>query len=255
MKNGKIVNDDDGPYLTNEEQRRKIIELFDKGMTYSQIRNELWSSSYDFPPFKVFLDIIGASSERDYRRIHANIERARAGYFKKGRSGMHVVPPLDAEEEDWSEIRKRVLESNLGACLFCDRNAEEVHNVLGNKEEKASNYLIPVCKDHLGMLNGKEAARDGQEVRRMAARMALIYPRLFFMVRKSIRAEDGDVMSYAVVRIRNREQAVLDDDPCPGWKAFTLDEDQGERGCAILRFDIFVSDKSFDLRLLVPAQR
>ena len=49
--------------------------------------------------------------------------------------------------------------------------------------------------------------------------MALIYPRLYLTVRKSIRTEDGDVVSYAVVRIRNREQAVAKDDPCPDGRS------------------------------------
>lgn len=247
------MNNNNISYLTGEDLKRKISELFEQGLTYSQIRNELGPSTFDFPTFEVFLGIIGASSERDYRRIHANIERVKGKGNRRLSSGMQgAVPGYPGEEDDWGKIRKRVLESNLGACLFCDRNAEEVHHILGQKEKRASNYLIPVCQDHLEKLSMKDT-KDGHELRIMAARMALIFPRLFFTVRKSIAEEDGGILSYPVVRIRNREQALMDDDPCPGWVG--VSEVEGNlcgQGCIVIGFHLSVSETGFDLRIKAP---
>ncbi|NLT38287.1 MAG: hypothetical protein GXX95_09045 [Methanomassiliicoccus sp.] len=233
------------PLLTQEERRRRITKLFEEGLTYSQIRNEMAASAFDFPDFEAFLTMIGASSEGEYRRIHASIERTKA-VRERAVSIRDQERPV-SEDEEQALIRKKVLESNLGACLFCDRNAEEVHHVLGQEERTASKYLLPVCPEHHAVLSGQITARDGQELRGMAARMALIYPRLYLTVRKTIRTEDGDVVSYAVVRIQNREQAVAKDDPCPGWQA-TVDTDEadGVQGCAILSFHIAVSETGFD---------
>lgn len=236
------------PLLTQEERRRRIIRLFEEGLTYSQIRNEMGASAIDFPDFEAFLSMIGASSEGEYRRIHASIERTKA--VRERAVNIRDQERPAPEDEGWDLTRKKVLESNLGACLFCDRNAEEVHHVLGQEDRTPSKYLIPVCPEHHAMLRASNVARDGQELRRMAARMALIYPRLYLTVRKSIRTEDGDVVSYAVVRIRNREQAVEKDDPCPGWQVTAeMDEEQGGQGCAILSFSIAVSETGFDTRI------
>jgi hypothetical protein len=233
------------PLLTQDDRRRRIIKLFEEGLTYSQIRNEMAASTFDFPDFEAFLSMIGASSEGEYRRIHASIERTRAVRERAANIRDQDRPAL--EDEGWNLTRKKVLESNLGACLFCDRNAEEVHHVLGQEERTASKYLIPVCPEHHSLMTASHVARDGRELRRMAARMALIYPRLYLTVRKSIRTEDGDLVSYAVVRIQNREQAVAKDDPCPGWQAAVgTDEVQGGQGCAILSFQIVVSETGFD---------
>jgi len=231
--------------LTQEEQRRRIVKLFEEGLTYSQIRNEMAASAFDFPDFEAFLKIIGAGSEGEYRRIHASIERTIA--LRERGASKNEEERTTPEDEERALTRKKVLESNLGACLFCQRNAEEVHHVLGQAEGSASKFLIPVCPEHLGVLSGSIKARDGQELRGMAARLALIYPRLYLTVRKSIRTEDGDVVSYAVVRIQNREQSVTRDDPCPGWQAAAhVDEAQGGQGCSILSFHITVSETGFD---------
>lgn len=231
--------------LTQEERRRRILKLFEEGLTYSQIRNEMAAFTFDFPDFEGFLKIIGASSEGEYRRIHARIERTIA-IRDRAFNLNHQERPA-SEDEEWGLKRKKVMESNLGACLFCHRNAEDVHHVLGQEERSASKYLIPVCAEHHAILKTSNMARDGQEVRMMAAKLALIYPRLYLTVRKCIRTEDGDVVSYAVVRIRNREQAVTKDDPCPGWKATAdMDDMQGGQGCVILFFQIAVSETGFD---------
>jgi hypothetical protein len=239
--------------VIDDERKRKIVELFEDGKTYSQVRNELGLSSDEFVPFDDFLKIIGASSEHDYRRIHANIERRKAYRDKNGTLGKHGMIPRDEDVESWQVVKKRVMESNLGACLFCDKNADDIHHVLGQKEDRASKYLIPVCKNHYSIFHGRNLANDGNEVRKIAVRIAQVYPRLYVTVRKSIRTRDDDLVTYAVARIKDREHSITRDDPCPGWKATPEREDThyGPR-CVILHFEIVVSETGFDNSIWTP---
>jgi 5-methylcytosine-specific restriction endonuclease McrA len=241
----------------DDERKRRIVELFEDGRTYAQIRNEFGVPSSDFLPFEDFLRIIGASSERDYRRIHANIERRMAYHAKRSTIERHrTIMPRDEDVDNWQLVRKRVLESNLGACLFCHHNADDVHHILGRKEGGASMYLVPVCKNHFNMFHRRNIATDGNEVRKIATRIAQVYPRLYVTVRKSIQTEEHELMTYTVARIRYREHSITKDDPCPGWMA-TSEREEASHGprCVILHFELVVSETGFDNSIWTPIKR
>lgn len=233
------------PMVIDDTGRQAILGLFESGRSYSQIRNEMGLSAKEFVPFEEFLTIIGATSERDYHRLRASIERKAAVRDKNGLLGKHGMVPHKEDPESWTVLRKRVLESYLGGCLFCDRNASEVHHILGREEHHNSPYLVPVCPVHFNMIHRPGNGPDGFELLSVGERIAQIYPRLYLTLRKTVKISDHESLSYPFLRIQGQEQSTSRYDPCPGWKAMM--EDRSGRRWMIMHFTLVVSETGFDL--------
>jgi hypothetical protein len=158
------------------------------------------------------------TSDKDYNNKHAKIKRKIAWRNETGSLGKRKNA-RDEDGKNWPVVRKRVIDTNYGCCIFCEKNAEDVHHVLGLKEGHDSRFLIPVCKHHHQVFHSKKYAKDGADLVRMAVLLGALYPNLYMTVRKSARPRYDQYISYAVCIVKDDQVGFIETDPCPGWES------------------------------------
>jgi hypothetical protein len=146
------------------ETQKKIIELFNEGYSFSQIRGEVFnqcgcskcrSVNPNYFKFKEFLKIIGKTDIEYRKMLNINLIKKRN---EKGEN-----------ENCWSVIKRKCLGRDNFKCQKCNKKAEEIHHIKEWREERKNelNNLISLCKSchkkiHKGVFkeNKKKVGRN-----------------------------------------------------------------------------------------------